>query len=322
MNEIQFKNLDLNLLRILLVLLDNPSVSRAAESLSLTPSAVSHALRRLRESLQDPLFERGGGGLIPTAYALEIGRRVRPAIEQIREAVDSQDFDPSRARREFVLAMGAYGTAVILPRLLDRIAVTAPGVRIRIRRLEEQSADDLEHGRFDFMIGAPTSIRAKLEWRPMMTDEMVWVARVGHPFVRAPLTLETLMEARHVIIEKFGSVVGASYPEVRRFFDETPELRSASAAAGRSYGRGASSITGAIVTDTLHAIALVAQSDLVTLTLRRMVETYPETLQMYAPPHGTPLIEIGALYLSARSRDPALQWLLDETAAAAADPGK
>lgn len=315
MNSIQFKNLDFNLFKVLLALLDHRSVTRAAEELSLTPSAVSHALNRLRTALNDPLFERGGGGLVPTAHALEIGRRVRPAVTQLRAAVDNEDFDPQAAEREFVVAAGAYATAVILPRLIDRLALSAPNIRVRVRRLEEQSVDDLEHGRFDFLVGAPGSLTGKLEWRPLLTDEMVWIARAGHPFVRAPLTMDMLVEARHVIIEKFGNVVSPAYPEIRRFFDETPELRDASAAAaGRSY-RKRTSTTGAIVTDTLHAIAMVARSDLVSLTLRRMVEAYPGHLQILDPPHDTPTIEIGAIHLPSRSRDPGFLWLMNEIGA-------
>ena len=111
MNSVQFKNIDLNLFRVLLMLLDHRSVSRAAEELALTPSAVSHALNRLRTALDDPLFERGGGGLVPTARALEIGRSVRPAIDQLREAVDRSEFEPGDTEREFVVAAGTYAAS-------------------------------------------------------------------------------------------------------------------------------------------------------------------------------------------------------------------
>ena len=129
MNMIQFKNIDLNLFRVLLALLDHRSVSRAAEELALTPSAVSHALGRLRTALGDPLFERRGGGLSPTAYAVDVGRRVRNSMDTLRDALNREEFDPATAEREFVIAGGSYAVMVILPRIINHLAKVAPGVR-------------------------------------------------------------------------------------------------------------------------------------------------------------------------------------------------
>ncbi len=138
MNTVQFKNLDLNLFRVLLALLDHRSVSRAAEELALTPSAVSHALGRLRTALNDPLFDRRAGGLSPTAYAVEVGRIVRGSMDTLRDALNRDEFDPAIAEREFIVAAGSYAVVVILPRIVDHLAKVAPGVRIRLRRIEDQ----------------------------------------------------------------------------------------------------------------------------------------------------------------------------------------
>lgn len=310
MNHIQFKNLDLNLLRILLALLDNRSVSRAAEELSLTPSAVSHALGRLRTGLGDPLFERRSGGLVPTAYALEAGRQVRQSLNLLRDALNREQFDPATAEREFIVGAGSFAAVVLLPPIVDWLAKVAPGVRFRLRRLEDQSPDDVEHGRLDFIFGAPSSLGGKLEWRPLTRDEMVWVARRGHPTVRDPLTMGMLGEVRHVLIEKFSRVISLDYPEVRRFFDEGRELGDAArahAGDGRRRGPGA----GVIVSDTMHAIAIASQSDFVTLTLRRLAEAFPSgRIQILQPPHPTPPIEFGVIFHPTRLREPGFAWLL------------
>ena len=311
-NPIQFKNIDLNLFRVLLTLLDHGSVSLAAKELALTPSAVSHALNRLRATLDDPLFERGGRGLVPTARALEIGRNVRPAIKQLREAVEPRNFDPSDAEREFIVAAGPYATTILVPPLINRLAEVAPGIRLRIRRLEEQSVEDLELGQFDFLLSTPAGLKTGLEWRPLLKDDMVWIARVGHPLVRAPLTTDMLVNVRHIIIEKFESIFGPAYPEVRRFFDETPELRDASTkAAGRSH-RSQTPSAGAIVTDMTHAMAIVARTDFVSLTLRRAAVEHRADVQLLTPPHDTPNIELGAMYLPQRNSDSGFRWLIGE----------
>lgn len=311
MNVVQFKNLDLNLFRVLLALLEHRSVSRAAEELSLTPSAVSHALGRLRTALGDPLFERRGGGLSPTSYAIDVGRRVRPSMDRLRDALNRDEFDPATAEREFVIGAGSYTVAVLLPRVIDSLAKTAPGVRLRVRRLEDQSTEDVEHGRLDLLFGAPTNVVGRLEWRAMTTDRMVWVARKGHPLVRNPLTMEMLADVRHVIIDKFGRAISPGYAELRHFFDESRELGDATrAAAGQGKRRGPGAST--IVTDTMHAIAIVAQSDHVTLTLKGLADSFmTNQIQILDPPHPTPDIEIGAIYHVDRARDPGVRWLLD-----------
>ncbi len=318
MNSVQFKNLDLNLFRVLLALLEHRSVSRAAEELALTPSAVSHALGRLRTALDDPLFERRGGGLTPTAYAVEVGRRVRPSMERLRDALNRDEFDPATAEREFVVAAGSYVAAVILPRIIDNLSKIAPGIRLRVRRTEDQSPEDVEHGRIDLLFGIPASISGRLEWQPIATDRMIWVARKGHPTIRNPLTTEMLAGAHHVIIEKFNRTIMSGYPELRRFFDESRELGDATRAAAGQGGRRAP-VASTIVTDTMHAIAIVAQSDHVTLTLKGLAESFlTNQIQILEPPHPTPSIELGAIFHADRARDPGVRWFLHLLSATAA----
>lgn len=312
MNTVQFKNLDLNLFRVLLALLDHRSVSRAAEELSLTPSAVSHALGRLRTALGDPLFERRGGGLSPTAFALDVGRRVRGSMDTLRDALNRDEFDPATAEREFVLATGSYPVLVLLPRVIDHLARVAPGVRVRLRRSEDQSPDDVEHGRLDMIFGIAANATGRLEFRPLMSDQMIWIARRGHPEIRPPLTMEMLGEARHIIIEKFNRVASTEYPELRRFFDEGRELGDAGrAAVGIGHNRRKIAGASTIVTDTMHAIAMVAGSDHVTLTLRKAAESFlTDQIQILAPPHSTPPVNIGVIYHPDRLRDPGFAWFL------------
>lgn len=312
MNNVQFKNLDLNLFRVLLALLDHRSVSRAAEELSLTPSAVSHALGRLRTALGDPLFERRGGGLSPTAYAIDVGRRVRGSMDTLRDALNREEFDPATAEREFVLAAGSYPVLVLLPRVIEHLARVAPGVRIRLRRIEDQSPEDVQQGRLDLIFGIAANATGRLEFRSLITDHMVWIARRGHPDVHAPLTMDMLTGARHILIEKFNRVASPEYPELRRFFSEGRELGDASrAAVGLGHNRRKIAGASTIVTDTMHAIGMTAQSDHVTLTLRKLAEAFlTDQIQILDPPHSTPPIEIGVIFHPDRMRDPGFAWFV------------
>src|SRR4051812_16994715 len=104
---------DLNLLRIFDVVLEERSVTRAGVRLGLTQSAVSHALNRLRYTLNDELFLRGPGGMEPTPRALEIGPQVHAALTQLQSAVAPAGFDPTISERRFTIAAGAYACAVM-----------------------------------------------------------------------------------------------------------------------------------------------------------------------------------------------------------------
>jgi DNA-binding transcriptional LysR family regulator len=310
MNTVHFKNLDLNLFRVFLTLVQHRSVSRAAEELALTPSAVSHALNRLRTALGDPLFERRGGGLVPTTFATEVAKQVRPALDQLRNATERFEFDPKTADREFIVAAGSYSAAVVLPSVLERMRREAPGVRLRARRIETHYVDDVEQDRVDMAVGVLVTSNRRLEWRSLITDSMVWVARKGHPFIRGPLTMDMLGRAGHVVMDKFADVFGEGYSEMRRFLVEAPELRDASQAAlDKTEMKGGG--PAVFISDSAHALAIVRGSDLVTLSLRRLAETFAGgDLQILAPPHPTPSIEIGIAYHRNRPRDPGFAWLL------------
>lgn len=310
MNDVQFRSLDLNLFKVLLALLERRSVSAAAVELALTPSAVSHALGRLRVALGDPLFERRGGGLTPTPYALEVGRRAAPAIESLRTATEPLTFDPQGSERQFVLSGGSYSAAVLLPPLLDRLRQTAPRVRIRFTPIETDFIDAVARSRVDIALGAQPPPPARVEWLPLFDDEMVWAARRDHPFVHAPLTMAMLLRARHVVLERLRPIFGDDYQEARHFVDEADELRSAQDLALEP-GRKA-----ATVSDLAHAFAAVCGSDAVTLTLRRYAEAAaPDATQLLTPPHRTPKITMGALFVS--GRDAGVNWLLQELQAIA-----
>ena len=310
MNIVQFRNLDLNLFKVLQALLEHRSVSRAAENMGLTPSAISHAFGRLRTALNDPLFERRGGALAPTAYAIEIGRRISPSMDQLRHALNREEFDPATAEREFVIGSGSYAALVLLPPIVKRLARTAPGIRLRLHRLEEQSPEDVEHGRIDLLLGISSNVAGRLAWRRLRTERMVWIARKDHPVVRDPLTMEMLADLRHVVIEKLNRVISPGYPDLRRFFDESRELGHATrAVVGR--GRRREFGTSMVVTDPMHAIVIASQSDHVTLTLKGFADLFPvNQIQTLAPPHPTPPVELGAIFDPSREGEPGFSWFL------------
>jgi DNA-binding transcriptional LysR family regulator len=125
-------DLDLNLLLVFDRLVQDGRVSRVAESLGLSQPAVSNALRRLRDLLDDELFLRTPAGMAPTPYAQQLAGPVAQALQTLQGALNVRaSFDPARSGRCFTLAMTDVGEIYFLPVLMDALAREAPGVTLR-----------------------------------------------------------------------------------------------------------------------------------------------------------------------------------------------
>lgn len=142
---------DLNLLRVLDALLRERNVSRAAERLALSQPAVSNALNRLRELLDDPLLVRAGRAMQPTPRALALEAPIRAALRQIEQSLgDGEGFDPGRSRQRFTVAVTDYVELICMPALMRRLSERAPGISIAIQHLTPTlPAEALDKGELD-----------------------------------------------------------------------------------------------------------------------------------------------------------------------------
>ncbi|MFT7116705.1 MAG: DNA-binding transcriptional LysR family regulator, partial [Rhodoferax sp.] len=128
----QFRALDLNLLRVFDEVMTERSLTRAARKLSITQPAVSNALRRLREALDDDLIKRSGQTMVPTPRALALWPAVREALRQLQEVLTPSLFVPGEANTTFVLAMADATAAALMPGLIEVMDREAPGVSLRV----------------------------------------------------------------------------------------------------------------------------------------------------------------------------------------------
>src|SRR6202162_6272979 len=103
-STIQIRMVELNLFRVFDAMMLHRSVRKAAQVLSVTPSAVSHALNRLRQTIGDELFIPGEFGMQPTRRALELAADVRDGLENFELAVTVKPFVPAEAVRTFRIA--------------------------------------------------------------------------------------------------------------------------------------------------------------------------------------------------------------------------
>lgn len=221
MNELNFRTLDLNLLRVFDEVMAERNLTRAAHNLSTTQPAVSNALRRLRELVGDDLVRRSGYGVEPTPLALTLWPTVRDALRQLRESLAPGTFDPLQAQNHFVLAMADATASKIAPGLVNLLQAHAPGVTVRIlplttrdpRQLLERAEVDLAIGHFPGVLAEMGATHLQEHTphfmsRRLYDGEYVVVMRQGHPLADAPLTLQSYCAARHLLVSFSGRPYG------------------------------------------------------------------------------------------------------------------
>lgn len=202
MNRTNFRGLNLIHFQVLLAVLECGTVTRAAHRLSLTPSAISHSLSRLREVMEDPLFQRRGNALEPTFRAREIGARIRPLIETLAGTLEPPHFHPAASTREFRVLASPYALVTILPDLFERLARVAPNSSMRVISAHDaEPLTGLVDGTIDMAIGASPVYDSRIEDIELLADELVWAMRVDHAFADRPIDISMIGTMRHVVVE-------------------------------------------------------------------------------------------------------------------------
>jgi len=185
-DAMDIRSVDLNLLPVLDALLRHRSVTLAAHELSMSQSALSAALGRLRVLLGDQLFVRTGHGLLPTPRADTLAEPVADLLRRVREQVlPGGTFDPRTARRNFNVLLSDVGAYVLLPRLVRAVRQRAPEVSLTLRPLTGAAiAEDLAAGKIDLAIGAYPGLPDTLYQRRLFDRHFVCLVQRGHPVTR------------------------------------------------------------------------------------------------------------------------------------------
>lgn len=204
MNEIDIRKIDLNLLMTLHVLLEECNVSRAAARLSLSQSAVSHALSRLREHLSDPLFVRKSHGMVPTPRALEISGPLRQVLSGIDQIIGPSTFDPSTAVGTIRIVSADYGIAILVPKILHRLKQEAPSLNLECHDWSEHTLDHLKTGIVDLVFGGQEMFEG-YRVETLFTEKFVSVVRKGHPLSRKGIELNDYLHHQHALVEIYES---------------------------------------------------------------------------------------------------------------------
>jgi DNA-binding transcriptional LysR family regulator len=220
LNAAKLSRIDLNLLLVFALLYEERKAGRVAERLQLSPSAVSHALRRLRTVFDDPLFLPTPKGVTPTNRADQLAPMVEDFIARAEALVASAaPFDPAVSRRRFRLGATETALAAVLPAMIARLERVAPGVDLALTTLlpaPEATGPESAWSPFTGMLDRGELDLAVLPWVPTsprlavrrLYDEVFVVAyRRGHPFGVRP-TIEAFAGCSHVLVSATGDPVG------------------------------------------------------------------------------------------------------------------
>jgi len=194
MNLQRLSRLDLNLLVALQALLEEKSVTRAAQRLFITQPAMSRVLQRLRQQLDDPLFTRTGNELIPTPKARDLELRLPGMLEDILDMVTEGEFDPAAYIGEITIAIPEFIAISLASQLTAVLNQYAPGVILSISSETDSVEGELADGVLDFAIDIQKEISSDIGTRDLaIFSPSIWM-RTGHPLAeKAAVTLDEIL---------------------------------------------------------------------------------------------------------------------------------
>lgn len=285
------RNLDLNLLKTLDALLDERSVTRAAQRLALTQPAVSGMLVRLRDSFGDPLFVRAQRGMLPTARALELAAPVKQLLSDIEQLLQPAHFDPCSAELTLRLAATDYALSAVVVPFLAALRERAPGIRVAVLPVQGmQLLEQFERGAIDLALVTPQNTPGELHARPLFDERYVCLLRAGHPaLATGGLSLQDFCALEHALVSYQGG----------GFSGVTDE-----ALAGLGLARRVSlSLTSFLVLPQI-----LRQSDLLAVVPSRLAQQ-AEGLLSVEPPLAIPGFTKTLAWHERSHRDGAQRWL-------------
>lgn len=292
----KLRRLDFSLLLIFQEVYRSRRSTAAAERLRLSQPAVSHALGRLRDLFDDPLFLRKPTGLQPTARAIELAPKVDVLLAQAAAIVDGpREFNAKSTRRHFRVSANDFAGTLILVPLLSTLASEAPQARLSLSFAggPSQAFRKLREGNLDIAIGRFPSVPDDCDVERLFEETYQVVARSRHPALRDGLTLDAYLGLGHLIVSFAGDLAGT--------IDEIL------ARDGRSRHVIASSPM------FLSAFAAAATSDVIVTAPRRLAARFARGfgLRVFELPFAAEPFLIDMVRSRSSIGDPAVDWLVE-----------
>lgn len=280
--------IDLNLLSVAESLFRHRNVSKTARELGLSQPAISHALSKLRDHYQDPLFVRISRGVAPTPFALSIQSDILRFVEKARDLSRRQErFDPTTAKGRVVISSTDYFEAVCMPKFIASMQKLAPGLQISLRPTAgELPKAELEGGNIDIALAGFYQKMPEGFYRSTaFEDEFSIAMRRGHPLAKRRLTETEYLNAQHAHIAITGD-----------FKDDL----------GRVLYYGSYSFTG--------PAWVVAESDLILTAPTRLLSEYARYFPIVVQPCPVQIdsIRVHMVWHEMTHQDPMKKWVREK----------
>jgi DNA-binding transcriptional LysR family regulator len=282
---------DFNLLLTLDAVLTEGSVARAAKRLGLSPSAMSRALARLRETTGDPLLVRAGRGLVPTPRALELREKVSQIVQDAEAVLrPTENLNLKQLERTFTIRTREGFVENFGPGLLVRVAEEAPGVRLCfVQKLDKDSAL-LRNGTVDLETGiVGNTMGPEVRAQALLRDRLVGVVRIGHPLSKGEITPASYASGKHIGVSLRGNEKG--------LIDEALSLLNLE--------RDVATIVGGFST----ALALTRATDMIASVPERHTGNLRAGMFSFPLPITMPEFTVSLLWHPRFHADPAHRWL-------------
>lgn len=297
----RFKNLDLNLLVALDTLIRVRNVSRAADEMFITQSAMSNALGRLRDYFDDPLLIQVGRTMELSPLAASLEPSLRDIIVRIEAAiVTTPSFVPEEATRTISLIVSDYTLHTVMPLFLERVSRQAPRLHIDFKPQQNLPHLLLERGEADLLIAPTVFLSPNHPSEVLFREPMCCVVAEDGPFKGVKLTEQEFLSAGHIAMQPPNG--GDSFAQ--RICDQL-----------------GLNIRIEVTTYSFTSLPLlVRQSRRIALVQRSLADSMLPLggLRIAEPPVTMPALEQSMQWHSYRTRDPALSWIREQIRQASA----
>ena len=298
----RFQRLDLNLLVALDALLAEKSVSLAAERICLSQSATSSALARLREYFGDELLIVKGRQMILTARAESLVEPVRAVLDQIRTTIAVMPaFDPGVSDRTIRIMASDYSTEVLLSAVLREFETTAPDMRFEIHAMQDIAPESLERGVIDLLVSLDFALSPNHPSQILFEDDYVVVGWSGNPAMQGPMTKELFFKLGHVTM-RFGK---ARVPAFEDWFIRRQKQQRNVELVAPSFLSVPGLLIGSTRISSMHRRLATRMADYLPLVIQEL-------------PLEIPPIREAVQWHITNNNDPAIRWVVEQLAVAAA----
>jgi DNA-binding transcriptional LysR family regulator len=294
---------DLNLLIVFDAVMQERNLTRTGQRLGLTQSAVSHALSRLRNMLNDELFVRSPEGMLPTPRAERMAGPIHQALQEMRVVLEADEFEPSRASRTFTISANNYAARAVIPAFVHHVATLAPSVVIEVRPIGLLNAlDQLDAGTVELILDTVKEGAERFKCVGLLADDYVAILSADHPIADEPaLSLEHVKDLPHVTVTSSG--------------DDTLFIDDALAEQGLARHIWASV--------PLHSLlSVLIGSKALAVVPRRVAQDFTSTspLIVRSLPFISPRVSLSIIWHRRLDGDPAHRWLRATLRASAKGP--